>query len=114
MNNPFFKDSDQDYHEVIQNEPQVPKHYISIDKANRLLMERGLKVSGFIEQEYGSHSFGNGQYWSGSASIRALLINVEPIAQPDTAEKLLNDILDYTPGIGSAFIERAKKLLEKK
>lgn len=79
---------------------------------NRLLRERGLRVSGKIESEYKSHLFGSGQFATDPSDTHsALLINVQPIAR-DTPEKLIADLARGlgTCGAYEELIDRAKAL----
>lgn len=109
MSEPFFKETDR---ELI-----VDGGYISIDKANRVLRERGTVV-------YGSNI---GRHWTVSQSVvdvnQALLINIEPI-EKDSAEKILADwtahlekrkeAKDFFYNDELQFLDRAKKLRGEK
>jgi hypothetical protein len=94
--------------------------YISIEKANRLLEERGTIVCGSIEAEYKSHCFGNGQFSNHTDTHRALLINIELI-EKDTSDKFLRDWLQcadiysdqIVEGPFKEFVERAISLISK-
>lgn len=86
----FFKESDCD----------VADGEITLSKANRLLRERGKILYGHIDPNMNSE-------WSAALSsetvsererywcYQALLINVEPIPSPDTAESLLKAFANW-------------------
>lgn len=104
----FFKPDDCDIHHT--------SLVITIDKANRLLRERGTPVVG------GS---GDGHPISWYTETRfdfvrthqAILINIEEIEQEDTAESLLQELLKIKHVLDMNQIEsirnRAKRLLSK-
>lgn len=102
---PFFTEDDSDHRYG---------EWISIDKANRLIQERGTKVyesTGMLDTWCA--------YFDEYRRRSALLINVETIEQ-DSTEKLVFDFLTYftDPKMGNgellALRSRAKALLEKK
>lgn len=120
---PFFTEADCDSVGTVHIENGMlitTGRAISLDKANRLLSERGRVVTG--------HNYeGNASWWTGTDAMlckhthQALLINIEPIEQ-DSAEKLLKDLIvkyeiaHNVPGTGlgyNKFYERAKALLAK-
>lgn len=83
---PFFTIDDSEIF------PRVRDPIITIEKANRLLEERGKKVfSAFLRDlcpEWCEQPYKNSNY-------KALLINVEHIENLDTAEKLLNEMVEH-------------------
>lgn len=90
---------------------------ISLDKANRLLSERGKVVTGSISNEplgRGLHvTQPFGEVTGSQDTHRALLICVEEIEQ-DTAEKIVADLIERNGSHSiSKLIERARKLLAK-
>lgn len=114
----FFKESDceplvfrQNGNSFTLNLPK-PNSYISLEKANRLLHERGKVV----------RSRG-GELWDALVvypehTQQALLINVEAIEDEDSAESLLRDLITEMDKWNSAFCgsplyTRAKALLAK-
>ncbi len=81
--------------------------------ANRILTERGIVVTGLIDD--------NGHYF-GTESVeadthQALLINIQPLATEDTLESLLREAIDSGDLQGyqrwQSWVERARKLLDK-
>lgn len=109
----FFIQTDAIYVSLGPDSPESGL-YISLDKANRLLRERGAPI------ECVKSSLGG---WYGSTygcmekSHTALLICIEPIPQPDTAEKILKDFMsqvDMDFGMSSqwqSLVDRARKLI---
>jgi hypothetical protein len=109
---PFFTEDDCDVNVV--GHPGR-KRCISMDKANRLLEERGLIV----------YALRANDFWSAEKPCtswinidRAILINIEPIEEPDSKDKILADLmkLDGWPKPYTEVVElakRARKLLEK-
>jgi len=115
----FFKEGDEDINlsglssEFLKT--VIVKKYISLDKANRLLRERGRVVRTnpkYISPGHWAPIFSDGD------THQALLINIEPI-EKDSAEKILDDLikiqpiaydLGHAPIIHRELIERAKKL----
>lgn len=120
----FFKQSDAD------NPWAKSKGWITIHKANRLLRERGKVVYGRVDGNRGwfdnpnDHGslvtvFSHGGQDKPPEAIEstnlALLVCVEPIEKPDSAEKLLEDLIKRVScnhGELSELVNRAKKLLE--
>lgn len=87
--------------------------FIMLEKANRLLRERG-KV---VWQSKGFEFWGDIEVLNDP--VKALLINIEPVTPPDSAEKILKDLV-FTHDkceqfnhhlLIHSFIDRAKKLI---
>ena len=127
----FFKESDLDGHGTYTPDVQedtsgirsrrpmisIDGPMISIDKANRLLRERGMKVQCVFRENEDSWYASNGCL---DKTHTALLICIEPI-EKDSAEKLIRHTLatiENGHGILNEefehFKDRAKKLLENK
>lgn len=119
----FFKESDADLD--VKNvsaeflRTALPTKYISPDKANRLIKERGKVVYGRGREE---HAWTDEQ--ANFDKVKALLINIEPI-ETDSAEKILKDFkekcdkLEFQPNSFtrldlSDLYNRARKLLGDK
>lgn len=111
MTTDFFKESDSD------NPWTQNKGWISIDKANRLLKECGIVVSG------GTKILDNGTFDNPWDKIpdgttprppdthQGLLINIEPI-EKDSAEKFVSDWLKHDGTYSyDEMADRARKLI---
>lgn len=89
---------------------------ISLDKANRLVEERGRVVYGQIDGD-GPYQFSALQVKAsvhGEDTHQAFLINIEPIEQ-DSAEKFVRDLVSASNHpFSEPWMDRAKALLEKK
>lgn len=115
MMKPFFTqaDCDIDYDPGCFIQPDRSKWAITPEKANRLLQERGKVVYGKSENPYDWQNYPIAQT-CGTHNYRALLINIEPIEEPDSAEKIVAEIANFRPGFSWVnIIERAKKLVGK-
>jgi hypothetical protein len=119
----FFTEADCDcvkatvYYPGTRMEGGTRVSAISLDKANHLIQERGKVVYGLSADG----DWMNEAHHDSSDTHCALLINVEPIERPDTAELLLRDlIVKLDCGIGITDYEyanikdRARKFLEGK
>lgn len=114
MKNKFFTEADCDMNRLSIGRTEGS---ISIDKANRLLSERGKVVKSYGEF---NEWYANGASGLLDNTHQALIISIEPIEQ-DSAEKILQLIVSnsfrneaYAVMVPGEIIERAKKLLEKK
>lgn len=112
---PFFTKADCEI-PVLEYGDKRPWQWIHIDKANRLLSERGKVVYGPFKAE---QAFSGPEMTGGwfpqyhlrtNSSDKALLINIEPIEQ-DSAEKILKVLVEEYPG--HELSNRAKALLAK-
>jgi len=110
----FFKPSDCESPVADHRAQAYRTDMIPLDKANRLLKERGKVVY--------SHrsSLEIGGWYPGAVEPNpthsALLINIEPIRK-DSAESLLKEILDHHVQMKDQplnWVDRARKLLEEK
>lgn len=120
MSDGFFKPEDcniTSYQKFVSMHPQskVTADCITLDKANRLLREKGTVVTGGC-------AYDDNYYWTNKRADvdthTALLINIQPIEVADTAEKIANDLANYKfdHEVGHRFrefVERARKLLSK-
>lgn len=125
----FFKPSDSDYRDVCGITFKDGKGFgrtdglnlISLDKANRLLLEKGTAVYGVKDKFTGLLNMN--EQPGASDTHSALLINIEPIER-DSAESLLRDIItagslldihtrESLEGTLKRFYDRARKLLAK-
>lgn len=132
MLKPLFTASDcnrTSYYEfIISNDrANLVQDCISLGGANAKVAEllaKGVKVSGYIEPEYQSHHFSNGQFgFNGKETHTAILLNIEPIEQ-DSERKVLEDLVRYQNSLDEQGVRcsdaipelssRARKLLEKK
>ena len=111
---------DQTTHEYIITLAAPSLSGISLDKANRLLRERGRVMQGF-ENASGGFSFhekaNDGLRNEEYDTHQALLICVEEI-EKDSVESLLKKLIEIGPAFYAHdgvidLIERAKKLLER-
>lgn len=100
----FFKTEDAEYNQArsVNLDKCVvgcngKEDLISLDKANRLLMERGQVCYGNLETSQNIFMFCDPKdgLRDKNCSHRALLINIEPIEKPDMAESLLKDLIRY-------------------
>lgn len=118
----FFTELDCDYY-LHMNDPAVrgTPCAISLDKANRLLSERGKVI--YKQPGWCGHSWQENLHDAGNRTHTALLINIEPIEQ-DSAEKVLRDLIaiddkflmGHIPPSNielPAIIDRARKLVAK-
>jgi hypothetical protein len=87
------------------------------DTANRILLERSVRVYSHGGQANWERAVGQ---YAGSFEVQGLLVAIEPIAKPDTAESLLAEIvqrhvLDDRGGLRgmSDLIIRASRLLDR-
>lgn len=122
----FFKTEDAEYNQArsVNLDKCVvgcngKEDLISLDKANRLLMERGQVCYGNLETSQNIFMFCDPKdgLRDKNCSHRALLINIEPIEKPDMAEKILKDFMsqvDQDFGMSSqweSLVSRARKLI---
>lgn len=121
---PFFTEADIDLNtsglDTDFLRTVIPTKYISLDKANLLLEERGEIVYGRDDYNEDDKLIGD-PLWSkrkvlmqqmGLNNQQALLINIEPIGEPDSAEKIVRDLAN-DEDVRDLY-KRAKKLLEGK
>lgn len=110
---PFFTEDDRD----VSGRDAMFFKSITINKANRLLSERGKVVySDHLEETWGEDKDRNG-----FDKNHALLINVQPIKpqqiEQDSAEKVLKEMVDWWVSDDCSdrndLIVRAKALLAK-
>lgn len=107
---PFFAEADCEYLALYNSSNDIKA--ISLDKANRLLSERGTVVySGAEKLVWKTHPFNN------LHAHTALLIHIQPIEQ-DSAESFVKDFItcyqtrNQEIGLPELF-ERARKLVGK-
>lgn len=87
---------------------------ITPEKANRLLEERGEVVMSEEKKEGYFQTWTQRETRHSAFKEKALLINIEPIEEPDSADKLIAEIANFRPGFSWVnIIERAKKLVGK-
>lgn len=93
----------------------------AVDIGNAILQERGTVVYAHSEEEQRKWDCYDWKPYPNflGVSRQALLINIQPIVKPDTAESLLFEALRtmnpvHWTGLDQDWIERAKKLLGQK
>lgn len=111
---PLFTEADCDLSHFLESSQRAS---MSVAKANRLFQEWLAKGTVFYGMEL-QHKDCWGPYVRKNDTHKALLINIEPIEVPDSADKIVSDIAKYLTHPHNAFLsdilERARKLTQNK